>query len=36
MVDHAHDTEILEPEPVRQGGLQKNMVSSWVLNRDCS
>lgn len=28
MIDHGQDTDVLEPEPVRQGGLvQRNMVS---------
>ncbi len=28
MIDHGQDTDVLQPEPVRQGGLvQKNMVS---------
>ena len=33
MFDQAHDTDVLEPEPVRQGGLvQKDMVSlRWLV-----
>ena len=31
MIDNAHDTEVLEPEPIRQGGLQRDVVSTWIL-----
>jgi len=36
MMDNAHDTEVLEPEPIRQGGLQRDVVSTWILKRNCS
>lgn len=35
MIDNAHDTEVLEPEPIRQGGLQRE-VSPWILTRNCT
>lgn len=36
MIDNAHDTEVLEPEPIRQGGLQRDVVSTWILKRNSS
>ena len=33
MIDHGQDTDILQPDPVRQGGLvQRNMVSPVLLS----
>lgn len=36
MIDNAHDTEVLEPEPIRQGGLQRDVVSTWIIKRNWS
>jgi len=33
MIDNAHDTEVLEPEPIRPGGLQRDVVSTRILKR---
>jgi hypothetical protein len=33
MIDHGQDTDVLEPEPARKGGLlQKDMVSSLLFS----